>query len=84
MDTTYPRPRKSDEARTGTFLSIAGLLAWLTAMLLALAGPLLGKPVPPLVIVAIIIVSAVFTVLSLPRLNTAARSSRDRRAPRKR
>ena len=56
------------ENRTGTLLSVAGLLAWLSAMLLAIAGPLLGLAVPPLVIVGMIVFSAAFSVLSLPRL----------------
>ena len=54
--------------RTGTLLSVAGLLAWLSAMMLAIAGPLLGLAVPPLVIVGMIVFSAAFSVLSLPKL----------------
>jgi hypothetical protein len=37
-------------------------------MLLAIAGPLLGLAVPPLVIVGMIVFSAAFSVLSLPKL----------------
>jgi hypothetical protein len=81
MQATYPTTEKSNSERAGTYLSVAGLVAWLSAMLLAVAGPLLGVPVPPLVIVSIIVVSAIFTVLSLPKLHDTARSSSDEHAP---
>lgn len=47
---------------------MAGLVAWLSAMLLAIAGPLLGIHVPPLLIIGMVVFSAAFSVLSLPRL----------------
>ena len=49
-------------------LSIAGLIAWLSAMMLAIAGPLFGIHVPPLLIVGMVVFSGAFSVLSLPRL----------------
>jgi hypothetical protein len=54
--------------RAGTLLSVAGLVAWLSAMMLAIAGPLLGVDVPPLLIVGMVIFSGAFSVLSLPKL----------------
>ena len=54
--------------RTGTLLSVAGLVAWLSAMMLAIAGPLLGVDVPPLLIVGMVVFSGAFSVLSLPKL----------------
>lgn len=69
MQATYsPSEINQPHDRTGTLLSVAGLMAWLTAMLLAIAGPLLGLAVPPLVIVGIVVFSAAFSVLSLPKL----------------
>jgi FtsH-binding integral membrane protein len=60
--------------RTGVALNITGLLCWLSAMLLAVAGPLLGIAVPPLLIIGIVAFSAVFSFLSIPNL---LRSDRD-------
>lgn len=54
--------------RLGTLLSIAGLIAWLSAMMMAIAGPLFGVHVPPLLIVGMVVFSGAFSVLSLPRL----------------
>ena len=54
--------------RAGTLLSVAGLLAWLSAMMLAIAGPLLGVDIPPLLIVGMVVFSGAFSVLSLPKL----------------
>lgn len=69
MQTTYsPTDANQPEDRTGTMLSVAGLVAWLSAMMLAIAGPLLGIDVPPLLIVAMVVFSGAFSVLSLPRL----------------
>lgn len=69
MQATYsPTEVNQPQDRTGTMLSVAGLVAWLTAMLLAISGPLFGVKVPPIVIVAMIVFSAAFSVLSLPRL----------------
>ena len=69
MQTTYSTlgTNQPDE-RAGTLLSVAGLVAWLSAMLLAIAGPLLGVSVPPLLIVGMVVFSAAFSVLSLPKL----------------
>ena len=69
MQTTYsPTDVNQPEDRTGTLLSIAGLLAWLSAMMLAVAGPILGIHVPPLLIVGMVVFSGAFSVLSLPKL----------------
>ena len=69
MQATYsPTQINQPQDKTGTFLSVAGLVAWLSAMLLAIAGPLFGLAVPPLVIVGMIVFSAAFSVLSLPKL----------------
>ena len=54
--------------RAGTMLSVAGLVAWLSAMMLAIAGPLLGIDIPPLLIVGMVVFSGAFSVLSLPKL----------------
>jgi hypothetical protein len=45
----------------------AGLVAWLSAMLLAIAGPLLGLRVPALLIVAIVVFAGAFSLVSLPK-----------------
>lgn len=69
MQATYsPAEINQPHDRKGTVLSVAGLVAWLSAMILAIAGPLLGLAVPPLVIVGMIVFSAAFSVLSLPKL----------------
>ena len=69
MQTTYsPSGANQPEDRTGTLLSVAGLIAWLSAMMLAVAGPLLGMHVPPLLIVGMVVFSGAFSVLSLPKL----------------
>lgn len=69
MQTTYsPSGANQPDDRAGTMLSVAGLVAWLSAMLLAIAGPLLGITVPPLLIVGMVVFSGAFSVLSLPRL----------------
>ena len=69
MQTSYsPAEANQPNDRTGTLLSVVALIAWLSAMLLAIAGPILGIAIPPLLIVAIVVVSGAFSVLSLPRL----------------
>lgn len=69
MQTTYtPSTANQPEDRAGTLLSVAGLVAWLSAMMLAVAGPLLGLHVPPLLIVGMVVFSGAFSVLSLPKL----------------
>lgn len=69
MHTTYtPSGANQPEDRAGTLLSVAGLIAWLSAMMLAVAGPLLGLEIPPLLIVGMVVFSGAFSVLSLPRL----------------
>ena len=69
MHTTYtPAGANQPEDRAGTMLSVAGLVAWLSAMMLAIAGPLLGIDVPPLLIVGMVVFSGAFSVLSLPKL----------------
>ena len=54
--------------RTSVLLSAAGLVTWLTALALAVAGPLLGFEIPTPYLLGVIVFSAAFSVLSLPRL----------------
>lgn len=69
MQTTYSASGANQpEDRAGTLLSVAGLIAWLSAMMMAVAGPLLGLHIPPLLIVGMVVFSAAFSVLSLPKL----------------
>ncbi len=69
MHTSYsPSGANQPDDRAGTLLSVAGLLAWLSAMLLAIAGPILGLHVHPLLIVGMVVFSGAFSVLSLPKL----------------
>jgi len=69
MQTSYsPAEANQPDDRAGTLLSVAGLVAWLSAMMLAIVGPLLGVEVPPLLIVGMVVFSGAFSVLSLPRL----------------
>lgn len=69
MHTSYsPSHANQPDDRAGTLLSVAGLVAWLSAMLLAVAGPILGIHVPPLLIVGMVVFSGAFSVLSLPKL----------------
>lgn len=69
MNATYsPSGANQPDDRTGTLLSVAGLVAWMSAMMLAIAGPLLGVDVPPLLIVGMVVFSGAFSVLSLPKL----------------
>jgi hypothetical protein len=81
MHTTYtPSAANQPDDRAGTLLSIAALVAWLSAMLLAIAGPLLGLDVPPLLIVGMVVFSGAFSVLSLPKLiGIGQREERSRR-----
>lgn len=69
MHTSYsPTAANEPHDKAGTLLSVAGLVAWLSAMMLAIAGPLLGLNVPPLLIVGMVVFSGAFSVMSLPRL----------------
>ena len=69
MHTSYsPSGANQPDDRAGTLLCVAGLLAWLSAMLLAIAGPILGLHVHPLLIVGMVVFSGAFSVLSLPKL----------------
>ena len=69
MHSSYsPSNANQPEDRAGTVLSIAGLLAWLSAMLLAVSGPIFGIDVPPLLIVGMVVFSGAFSVLSMPKL----------------
>ena len=69
MQATYsPTEINRPHDRTGTLLSVAGLMAWLSAMILAIASPLLGLAISPMIIVGMIVFSAAFSVLSLPKL----------------
>lgn len=83
MHTTYsPAAANEPNDRTGTLLSVAGLVSWLSAMMLAIAGPLLGINVPPLLIVGMVVFSGAFSVLSLPRLVGVGKNDARDRAPR--
>ena len=80
MQTSYsPAEANQPDDRAGTLLSVAGLVAWLSAMLLAIAGPLLGVDVPPLLIVGMVVFSGAFSVLSLPRLIGLGKRENDQR-----
>ena len=69
MHSSYsPSSANQPDDRTGTLLSIAGLLAWLSAMLLAVSGAIFGLDVPPLLIVGMVVFSGAFSVLSMPKL----------------
>jgi hypothetical protein len=69
MHTSYsPATANEPNDKAGTLLSVVGLVAWLSAMMLAIAGPLLGVNVPPLLIVGMVVFSGAFSVLSLPKL----------------
>ncbi len=69
MHSSYsPSGANQPDDRTGTMLSVAGLIAWLSAMMLAIAGPIVGLDVPPLLIVGMVVFSGAFSVLSLPKL----------------
>lgn len=61
-------PQHAFEQRYGTLLSVLGLLVWLLAMILAVAGPLLGVSIPPLLVIGMVVFSGVFSLLSLPRI----------------
>ena len=83
MHTTYsPAAANEPGDRTGTLLSVVGLVSWLSAMMLAIAGPLLGINVPPLLIVGMVVFSGAFSVLSLPRLVGVGKDDTRRHAPR--
>lgn len=75
-----PSSANQPDDRTGTVLSIAGLLAWLSAMLLAVSGPILGVDVPPLLIVGMVVFSGAFSVLSMPKLIGLGKRKRDDQA----
>ena len=82
MHTSYsPSAANQPDDRAGTLLSVAGLVAWLSAMLLAIAGPLLGIDVPPLLVVGMVVFSGAFSVLSLPRLIGLGKRGDDRSRP---
>jgi len=69
MHATYsPTNANQPDNRIGTLLSVMGLVAWLSAMMLAIAGPLLGIEIPAMLIVGIVVFSGAFSVLSLPKL----------------
>jgi len=83
MQTSYsPAEANQPDDRAGTLLSVAGLVAWLSAMMLAIAGPLLGVEVPPLLIVGMVVFSGAFSVLSLPRLIGLGKRENDHRGGR--
>ena len=81
MHNSYsPSSANQPDDRTGTVLSIAGLLAWLSAMLLAVSGPILGVDIPPLLIVGMVVFSGAFSVLSMPKLIGLGKRKRDDQA----
>jgi len=59
-------------------MSILGLLAWLVAMALAVAGPLLNIDIPAILIVGIVIFSGLFSLLSLPRLLQSSKKDEEK------
>lgn len=61
-------PPHQNQIIGGAWLSIVGLIAWLGAMVMAVAGPLFGLTIPAPVIVATVVLSGVLSLLSLPRL----------------
>ena len=78
MHTSYSTvDANQPQDRAGTLLSVAGLVAWLSAMMLAIAGPLLGVDIPPLLIVAMVVFSGAFSVLSLPKLIGLGKTQQD-------
>jgi NADH:ubiquinone oxidoreductase subunit 6 (subunit J) len=82
MHTTYsPTAANQPDDRAGTLLSVAGLVAWLSAMMLAIAGPLLGVDIPPLLVVGMVVFSGAFSVLSLPKLIGVGKRDDDRSRP---
>lgn len=69
MQASYsPTAANRPDDRAGTLLSVVGLVAWLSAMLMAIAGPILGIDVPAALIIGMVVVSGALSVLSLPRL----------------
>jgi NADH:ubiquinone oxidoreductase subunit 6 (subunit J) len=81
MHSSYsPSSANQPDDRTGTLLSIAGLLAWLSAMLLAVAGAIFGLDVPPLLIVGMVVFSGAFSVLSMPKLIGLGKREDDEKA----
>lgn len=80
MRASYTRGTDPEsEKRSGMLFGIAGLMAWLSALLLAVAGPLLGLRVPPLLIVAIVVFAGAFSLVSLPKMGEDSR--RDSSSP---
>lgn len=77
MQTSFPtQALPHSSRRAGILLSVAGLVTWLAALLLVVAGPLLGFEIPAHYLVGIIVVSAAFSVVSLPRLIEMGREER--------
>ncbi len=68
MQTTVTSHMPPAPRRTGALLNVSGLVAWLAALLLAVAGPLFGFEIPAAYLVAAVVFSAVFSVASVPRL----------------
>jgi len=68
----------STNANSGAMLSIIGLIAWLFAMTLAIAGPLLNIAIPSDVIIGMVLFSGLFSLFSLPRLFTGNYSKEDK------
>lgn len=65
MQSPFPTHLPAAPRRTGALLSIAGLVAWLAALLLAVTGPLLGFEVPAPYLLGAIVFAAAFAVISL-------------------
>jgi len=81
MHTSSYSPAQANQPgdRAGTLLSVAGLVAWLSAMMLAVAGPLFGMDISPLLIVGMVVFSGAFSVLSLPKLIGLGKQADDSR-----
>lgn len=69
------KPESAPANDGGAWLSVLGLVSWLCAMLMAVAGPLLNIEIPALLIVGTVLISAVLSLLSLPRLLNASDES---------
>jgi hypothetical protein len=80
--TTHEGPLTADQnpnaSQGGAWVSIIGLVAWLVAMALAVAGPLLNIDIPAIVVVGIVIFSGLFSLLSLPRLLQSSKNDEEK------
>lgn len=63
-----PAHEKDAHTPGSAWFSILGLMVWLGAMILAVAGPLVGLAIPVALVVGMVVLSGIFSLLSLPRL----------------